>query len=86
MVGKTGMSARERERRKPVKSGSAAGIAAEAAALTQFDGEPRRKLHLHELPEFVEVLERGDDLQHVEQPEGAEQREDVKLQHEILRR
>lgn len=32
----------------------------------EFDWKPWWKFHLNKLPEFVEVLERGYDLQHVE--------------------
>lgn len=35
---------------------------------TQFDREARRKFHLHKLPQLVKVLERGDDLEHIQQP------------------
>lgn len=33
---------------------------------TKFDRKPGRKFHLNKLSQFVEVLERGYDLQHVE--------------------
>ena len=32
---------------------------------TEFDWKPRGKFHLNKLSEFVEVLERGDDFQHI---------------------
>lgn len=39
---------------------------------TQFDGEAWWKFHLNKLPQLVEVLERRDDLQHIQQPEQEE--------------
>lgn len=35
--------------------------------LTKFDWKSRRKLHLNEFSEFVEMLEGGDDLQYIQQ-------------------
>lgn len=35
---------------------------------TEFDGKARGKFHLNKLSQFAEVLERGNDLQHVQQP------------------
>lgn len=36
--------------------------------LTELDGESGRKLHLDEVADLAEVLERGDDLEDVQQP------------------
>lgn len=56
----------EGERKRVKSPWSSAPISRRHRTRTQFDGKPRGEFHLDELPEFVEVLERGDDLQHVE--------------------
>lgn len=75
IVGKTGMSARERVTRKkhfwvpaafPSSSYTHRSTVTGPHARTELDWKPRRKLHLHELSQLVEVLERRYDLQHVE--------------------
>lgn len=43
-------------------------IAARRHTRTQFDGKARWKFHLNKLPQLVKVLERCDDLQHIQQP------------------
>lgn len=60
-----------RENRKSVFTFTPEGLESTRSAgfLTQFDGKTGGELHLNKLPEFIKVLEGGDHLQNIQQPE-----------------
>lgn len=73
IVGKTGMSVRQETHTQKKVIGDPApethlltGMQRQVATHTEFDRKTRRKFHLDKLSEFVEVLERSYDLQHIQ--------------------
>lgn len=76
IVGKTGMSEGRRGRdfssaTSPPRAHPLLGTGWRVPGeRTEFDRKAGREFHLNELSQFVEMLEWGDDLQHVQQPGG----------------